>query len=136
SGRTRVPFPAPRAASVTPTSHRTSDRSPSERRAPRRAAAGFPPQPGHAPGRQRPAWQALHPCRRNQQEEGTTPMHILTGPKTGLAIALLATVVTYLLLVDGAHAAVGGNAANAKLCQKGGWSKLMDSSAQQFAGED
>jgi len=63
-------------------------------------------------------------------------MHILTGPKTGLAIALLATVVTYLLLVDGAHAAVGGNAANAKLCQKGGWSKLMDSSAQQFAGED
>jgi hypothetical protein len=63
-------------------------------------------------------------------------MHTLTHMKTGLAIALLATVMGWLALADGAGAASGGNAANAKLCQKGGWSKLMDSSAQQFTTED
>ena len=64
-------------------------------------------------------------------------MHTLTNIKTAcLAIALLATVVAWLALVDGAHAAGGGNANGAKLCQKGGWSKLMDSSGQQFANED
>jgi hypothetical protein len=63
-------------------------------------------------------------------------MHTLTNLKTGLAIALLATFVGWLCLVDGAFGAGGGNAVNAKLCQKGGWSTLMDSSAQQFANVD
>jgi hypothetical protein len=62
-------------------------------------------------------------------------MHILTNIKTGLAIALLATV-GWFCVVAGASAAGGGNAVNAKLCQKGGWSKLMDSSAQPYASED
>ena len=56
--------------------------------------------------------------------------------KTGLASALLATVVAWLLLVNGALAAGGGNAANAKLCQKDGWTQLMDASGQQFANGD
>jgi hypothetical protein len=63
-------------------------------------------------------------------------MRTLTNPKIGLAIALLATLVTWLVLVDGALGASGGNAANAKLCQKGGWSTLMASSARPFADED
>lgn len=63
-------------------------------------------------------------------------MHTLTNMKTGFAIALLATVLAWLVVADGARAASGGNAVNAKLCQKGGWSKLMDSSAQQFTTED
>jgi len=57
-------------------------------------------------------------------------MHI-THTKT-----LLATAVASLLLVNGAMAAGGGNAANAKLCQKGGWSTLMDTSGKKFANED
>jgi hypothetical protein len=56
--------------------------------------------------------------------------------RAGLAAALLAAVVASLGVVDGALGAGGSNAANAKLCQKGGWPKLMDSTAQQFAGED
>ena len=56
--------------------------------------------------------------------------------RAGLAAALLAAVIASLGVVDGALGAGGGNAANAKLCQKGGWSKLMDSSAHQFSGED
>jgi hypothetical protein len=63
-------------------------------------------------------------------------MRSLTTARIALAMALLATLATWLVLVDGAHAASGGNAANAKLCQKGGWSTLMDASAQQFADED
>jgi hypothetical protein len=64
------------------------------------------------------------------------PTHTLTHVKTGLAIVLLATIVGWVCIVQGASASGGGNAVNAKLCQKGGWSKLMDSSAQQFASED
>jgi hypothetical protein len=60
----------------------------------------------------------------------------LTNIKTGFAIALLATLLAWLVLADGAKGASGGNAASAKLCQKGGWSTLMDSSAQQFTTED
>jgi hypothetical protein len=63
-------------------------------------------------------------------------MHTLTNIKNSLAIAFLATIFAWLGLVDGALGAGGGNAANAKLCQKGGWSKLMNSSAQQFTTED
>jgi hypothetical protein len=63
-------------------------------------------------------------------------MHTLTNMKTGFAVALLATVLAWLVLADGAKAAGGGNAVNAKLCQKGGWSTLMNSSAQRFTTED
>jgi hypothetical protein len=56
--------------------------------------------------------------------------------RAGLAAALAAAVVASLGVVDGALGAGGGNATNAKLCQKGGWSKLMDSSAHLFTSED
>jgi len=56
----------------------------------------------------------------------------LPNIKAGLAIALVATAVS----VEAASAAGGGNATGAKLCQKGGWSKLMDASAQPFADEN
>jgi hypothetical protein len=46
-------------------------------------------------------------------------MHTLTNMKTDFAVALLATVLAWLVLADGAKAAGGGNAVNAKLCQKG-----------------
>jgi hypothetical protein len=59
-----------------------------------------------------------------------------TKTKTGLALVFLATVVAWLLLVNGAFAAGGGNATNAKLCQKGGSAQLMDASGHQFADED
>lgn len=53
--------------------------------------------------------------------------------KTALALAALATA---LVFAGGALASKGGNAANAKLCQKGGWQTLMDSSARPFADQD
>jgi hypothetical protein len=49
-----------------------------------------------------------------------------------LAIAVLGTFA----VADAALAAPGGNVANAKLCQKGGWTKLMDSTASPFADEE
>jgi hypothetical protein len=60
-------------------------------------------------------------------------MQLSTIGKAALALALGATA---LVVAGGALAAKGGNAANAKLCQKGGWETLMDSSAQPFAGQD
>jgi hypothetical protein len=60
----------------------------------------------------------------------------LTNLRTALAVVLLATVAGWLCLVSGASAAGGGNAINAKLCQQGGWAKLMDSSAHSFANQD
>jgi hypothetical protein len=63
-------------------------------------------------------------------------MLTLTHMKTGLAIALLATVLGWLCLANGASAAAGGNATNAKLCQQGNWAKLMDASAAPFANQD
>jgi hypothetical protein len=62
-------------------------------------------------------------------------MHTTTSKKIALAIALLATLAMTLVLADGALATPGGNAANAKLCQKDGWTKLMDSTASSFTGE-
>ena len=50
--------------------------------------------------------------------------------RAGLAAALVAAVVASLGVVDGALGAGGGNATNAKLCQKGSWTKLMDASAR------
>jgi hypothetical protein len=62
--------------------------------------------------------------------------HTLHNVRTGLVIALLVMSVGSVCAVQGASASGGGNAVNAKLCQKGGWSKVMDSSAHKFADED
>ena len=60
----------------------------------------------------------------------------LTDPaklrRSGIVLTLLATLAAALVFAGGAPAANGGNSANAKLCQKGGWQTLMDSSAQSF----
>jgi hypothetical protein len=64
-------------------------------------------------------------------------MHAITINRIAVvALALLATLATALVFAGGALAAKGGNSANAKLCQKGGWQTLMDSSANAFASED
>ena len=66
-------------------------------------------------------------------------MHTLTNSKaskSGRALAVLATVLACAGFADRALAAGGGNAANAKLCQQGGWSKLMDASGHPFANQD
>jgi hypothetical protein len=52
-----------------------------------------------------------------------------------VTLALVATLVAALVVAGGALAG-GGNSANAKLCQKGGWQTLMDSSANTFANQD
>jgi hypothetical protein len=52
------------------------------------------------------------------------------------ALALVATLVAALLVSGSALADRGGNAANAKLCQKDGWHKLMGSSATPFGNQD
>jgi hypothetical protein len=63
----------------------------------------------------------------------------LTDParvrRPGIALVFLATLLAALVFAAGAPAANGGNSANAKLCQKGGWQTLMDSSAEPFANE-
>jgi hypothetical protein len=48
-----------------------------------------------------------------------------------LSVALLAAFA-----ISGTALAGGGNSANAKLCQKGGWQNLMSSNAAQFTSED
>jgi hypothetical protein len=63
-------------------------------------------------------------------------MRSTTKDKAGPVLALVATVVAALAVAGGALADRGGNAANAKLCQKGGWQKLMGSSAAPFANQD
>ena len=55
--------------------------------------------------------------------------------KSLVALVALASLVS-LVVAGNAPAAKGGNAANAKLCQKDGWQTLMDSSASPFAGEE
>jgi hypothetical protein len=54
--------------------------------------------------------------------------------KTVVTLAALALLLS--LVAGKALAAKGGNAANAKLCQKGGWQTLMDSSARPFPSEE
>jgi hypothetical protein len=54
--------------------------------------------------------------------------------RTGLAVAFFAAIASALVLAGSAFAA-DGNSGNAKLCQKGGWQALMDSSANAFANE-
>jgi hypothetical protein len=62
---------------------------------------------------------------------------MLSPMKSVLGLALLGAIACAFVFAGGALAANGGNSANAKLCQKGGWQSLMDSSAAQFpsAGE-
>jgi hypothetical protein len=60
---------------------------------------------------------------------------MLSSKKSMLGLALLAALASTLVLAGGALAAGGGNSDNAKLCQKGGWQALMDSSANQFAND-
>lgn len=59
-----------------------------------------------------------------------------TPTKSVLGLALLAALATALVFAGAALAGKGGNSANAKLCQKGGWQALMDSSATPFPSED
>jgi hypothetical protein len=63
----------------------------------------------------------------------------LTDPaklrRSGIVLALLATLTAALVFAGGALAAKGGNSANARLCQKGGWQALMDSSARSFPNQ-
>jgi hypothetical protein len=58
--------------------------------------------------------------------------HFTTGR---VAIALLATAVVCLSQAAVASAG-GGNSANAKLCQKGGWQALVRSDGSSFASEE
>jgi hypothetical protein len=55
--------------------------------------------------------------------------------RTTVALAVLATLASALLFAGGALAVNSGNAANAKLCQRGGWQTLMDSSRKAFTVE-
>ena len=61
---------------------------------------------------------------------------LATLRKAGLALGVLATLVSAFVFAGGALAAKGGNAANAKLCQQGGWHGLMDSATTPFSNED
>jgi len=63
-------------------------------------------------------------------------MHTLPNKYALHALAVLAALTIALVLAAGASAADGGNAANAKLCQKGGWQGLMDASAGGFTSQD
>jgi hypothetical protein len=63
-------------------------------------------------------------------------MHHTTKTKASLMLALVATLVAALAVTGGALAGNGGNSANAKLCQKGGWETLMDASANAFPNQD
>jgi hypothetical protein len=62
-------------------------------------------------------------------------MQHTTKKTAGFTLALVATLVAGLAIAGGALAG-GGNSANAKLCQKGGWQTLMDSSANAFPNQD
>jgi hypothetical protein len=52
--------------------------------------------------------------------------------KTATSLMVLAA----LAFTGGTAAAAGGNSANAKLCQHGGWESLMDSTGTAFASQD
>jgi hypothetical protein len=56
--------------------------------------------------------------------------------KTAIASVVLAAAVSALVFAGSAVGAPGGNSANAKLCQHGGWATLMDSTATPFASQD
>jgi hypothetical protein len=60
----------------------------------------------------------------------------ISDTKVRVGFTFLAALAITLVVASGALAAGGGNSANAKLCQKGGWQTLMDSSARAFSDED
>lgn len=60
---------------------------------------------------------------------------MLTPRRSLLGLGLLVAVASALVFAGAALAAGGGNAANAQLCQKGGWQSLMDSAAAPFSNE-
>jgi hypothetical protein len=65
--------------------------------------------------------------------EGFFMKHFTIG-RVGLV--LLATALVGLSQAAVASAAPGGNSANAKLCQKGGWQTLTRSDGSSFANQD
>ena len=56
--------------------------------------------------------------------------------KSAFVLTIVAAIVTTLAVSGGALAAKGGNSTSAKLCQKGGWDGLMDSSGAKFSNQD
>ena len=56
--------------------------------------------------------------------------------KTAIGSVVLAVAVSALVFAGSALGAPGGNSANAKLCQHGGWATLMDSTTTPFASQD
>jgi hypothetical protein len=56
--------------------------------------------------------------------------------KTAVVSVVLAAALSALVFAGSAVAAPGGNSANARLCQHGGWATLMDSTATPFASQD
>ncbi len=62
----------------------------------------------------------------------------MVSSRRPLLVAVIAAVTASALLVSvsAAEAAKGGNSANAKLCQKGGWQDLVGSEGQSFASEE
>jgi len=67
-------------------------------------------------------------------------MKVAKGPRPGRRFCTLAALSTGLLLacfvVSGPALARGGNSANAKLCQKGGWQTLQSSTGGTFTSEE
>jgi hypothetical protein len=61
-------------------------------------------------------------------------MESITRTKAAAVFVCLATFFSALVFAGGALGS-GGNSANAKLCQQGGWQALMDSSANAFGNE-
>jgi len=61
-------------------------------------------------------------------------MESITRTKAAAVFVCLATFASALVFAGGALGS-GGNSANAKLCQQGGWQALMDSSANGFGNE-
>src|SRR5262245_8333841 len=56
--------------------------------------------------------------------------------KSAFVLAVAAAIITTMAVTGGALAAKGGNSTNAKLCQRGGWDGLMDSSGAKFSNQD
>jgi hypothetical protein len=61
-------------------------------------------------------------------------MKAITRTRAAAVFVCLASVASALVFAGGALGS-GGNSANAKLCQQGGWQTLMDSSANAFGNE-
>ncbi len=78
----------------------------------------------------------LGPVRSGSFDPSATEGREYMAAKTAIASVVLAVAVSALVFAGSAVGAPGGNSANAKLCQHGGWASLMDSSATPFASQD